>query len=297
MPVTMILITGASGQMGRAVLTEVKRKGLPCRALYRSEEDAHRNSSPGESVIADFADPPAMQRALAGISLIYLVCSPIPALVELESAVIDSCVAAGVKQVLLNSALGAADYGKSFPAWHRKVEEKLKSSGLAYTIFRPNGFMQNILAYYARNIRTQDAFYASTGSGRTSFLDIHDIAAGIAQALAAPDKHQGMIYELNGPNAVSGTELAERISQVAQRKISYVDLPEEAQRQSMLALGMPEWQVTALLDLQAYYREGRGGDVTPVLAELLGRPPLGLDRFLQENASEFESEAVKAEGR
>jgi hypothetical protein len=68
---------------------------------------------------------------------VYLVCSPIPDLVELESNMIDACVAAGVKQVVLNSAMGAGDYDKSFPSWHSKVEEKLKSTRLGWTILRP----------------------------------------------------------------------------------------------------------------------------------------------------------------
>ena len=72
---------------------------------------------------------------------------------------IDACKEAGVRHIVLNSALGAGDYPKSFPSWHRKVEDKLNVSGLGYTILRPNGFMQNIVAFHAPSIRAQGAFY------------------------------------------------------------------------------------------------------------------------------------------
>ena len=74
----------------------------------------------------------------------------------------------------------------------------------------------------------------------------------------------------------------------------YVDVPEEAQRKSMLDLGMPEWQVNALLDLQRYYKNGQGGELTDVLPRLLGRQPVKLEHFLQEFKDEFRSQAASA---
>jgi uncharacterized protein YbjT (DUF2867 family) len=290
----MILVTGASGTVGRAVLDEVRKIGKPFRAMYRKEEDARQGPAAGSSVIADFSSNESMKRALAGVDVVYLVCSPIPALVELESNAIDACGESGVQHVVLNSALGAADYPKSFPGWHRVVEDKLKASGLAYTILRPNGFMQNILTFDAPTIRSQGAFYAAMGNARTSYLDVRDIAAVVAKLLASPDEHAGQTYELNGPEAVTQAELAERIARVASRPVNYVDIPEAAQRKSMLDSGMPEWLVNALLELQRYYTNGQGGEVTEVLPGLLGRAPISLDRFLEEFKDEFRAQSASA---
>ena len=290
----MILVTGASGTVGRAVLYEFRKSGKPFRAMYRGEDDA-RNAPAGVSaVLGDFSSKESMKSALVGTDTVFLVCSPIPALVELESNVIDASRENGVKHIVLNSAMGAGDYPKSFPSWHRVVEDKLKASGLAYTIFRPNSFMQNILAYNAPSIRAEGAFYAAIGNGRTSYLDVRDIAVVTAKALAAPTEHAGKTYELNGPEAVTYTELAQRITRVANRPVKYVDVPEEAQRKSMLDLGMPEWQVNALLDLQRYYKNGQGGELTDVLPRLLGRQPVKLEHFLQEFKDEFRSQAASA---
>ena len=290
----MILITGASGTVGGAVLAEVEKAGLEFKAMYRSESDARKAPPSVTTVLADFANPPSLSSAMAGVDSLFLVCSPVRELVALESNAIDAARESGVRHVLLNSALGAGDYPKSFPSWHRQVEDKLKSSGLAFTILRPNSFMQNILAYNAPSIRAQSAFYAAMGNARLSYLDVRDIAEAAAKILAAPSAHAGKTYELNGPQAVCNAEIARRISLVAGRSVQFVDIPEPAQRKSMLELGMPEWQVDALLDLQRYYTGGQGGEVDDVLPNLLGHAPMTLDQFLHEFRDSFREQAAGA---
>jgi uncharacterized protein YbjT (DUF2867 family) len=289
----MILITGASGSVGKTVLAEVARSGQKHRAMYRSKEEAIRAPAGTDTVIADFADKASLAAALRGVESIYLVCSPIPDLVQLESNAIEVCEAAGVRRVVLNSALGAGDYPKSFPSWHRKVEDKLKATKMAYCILRPNSFMQNVLAYFAPSIRTQGAFYSSMGNARTSYLDVRDIAVVAAKALHGGE-HHGQTYQLNGPEALTYAEVAEKISKHAKISAKYVDISLEAQRKAMLDQGMPEWQVTALLELQEYYTNGNGGVVDGLLERLLGRPPVRMDAFLEEYAGEFRGQSARA---
>jgi uncharacterized protein YbjT (DUF2867 family) len=291
----MILVTGASGQVGRQVLEEVLKTGRPVKAMYRNAEDTKSAPAGVATVIADFADKASLSKALEGMDAIYLVCSPIPQLVELENNVIEACKHAGVGYVVLNSALGAGDYPKSFPSWHRQVEDKLKSSGLQYAIFRPNSFMQNIAAYNAPSIRAQGAFYAAMGDAKLSLIDVRDISVIVAKALTNPTAFAGKTIELNGPEAFSCPEIAVKISQVAGRPVQFVNIPEAAQRKSMLDLGMPEWQVNALLELQQYYTvAGKGADVTPPIKDFLGRAPITLDQYLNENKDIFRSQAAGA---
>ena len=153
--------------------------------------------------------------------------------------------------------------------------------------------MQNILTYYAPSIRTQGAFYAAMGNVRTSLIDVRDLAA-VATKTLATGGHTGKTYELNGPQALTYAEVAEKISRASGRKVQYVDIPIERQKQSMLDQRMPEWQVTALLDLQAYYTGGKGGEVDEVLANLLGRTPTTMDQFLAEFADSFAAQAGRA---
>lgn len=289
----MILVTGASGTAGKAVLAELARSGARHRAMYRSKADAAKAPAGTDTVIADFADKASLAAALQGVESVYLVCSPVRELVQLEGNAIDACVAADVRRIVLNSSLGAADYGKSFPSWHRKVEDKLNSTNLARCIIRPNSFMQNVLTYNAPSIRRQGAFYGALGDARISYVDVRDIATVVAKALQG-GPHDGKIYELSGPEALSSAEVAEKISRHAGIPVRYVDIPEDAQRKAMLEQGMPEWQVTALLDLQKYYTGGQGGSLDELLERLLGRPPIKMDQFLAEVAGEFRPQTAKA---
>jgi uncharacterized protein YbjT (DUF2867 family) len=289
----MILITGASGSVGKAVLQEASRKQSKFRAMFRSKQEAAKAPAGCEPVLADYSDKQSLRNALDGVTSVYLVCSPIPQLVELESNVLDVCKESGVEHVVLNSALGAGDFPKSFPSWHRKVEDKLRATGMSYTILRPNGFLQNIVAFNAPSIRAQGAFYAAMGDSKVSYLDIGDIAVVAVKALQG-GAHAGKTYELNGPEAISNHELAKRISRITGRAVNYVDIPETAQRDAMLGLGMPEWQVTALLELQQYYKQGGGAKTDGLLQSLIERAPVSLDQYLTLNAAEFRDQAASA---
>jgi uncharacterized protein YbjT (DUF2867 family) len=290
----MILITGASGTVGKAVLREVAKTGAAHRAMYRSKDEAAKAPAGTQTVIADFSDRPSLASALKGAESVYLVCSPIPQLAELESNVIEASQAAGVRRIVLNSALGAADFPKSFPSWHRKVEDKLNGTKIAHVILRPNSFMQNIVTYYAPTIRTQGAFYGSYGNNvRISYIDVRDLAAVAAKALTS-GALDGKTLELNGPEALTCEQVAQKITERTGVATRYVDIPLEAQHKAMLDQKMPDWQVTALIGLQQYYIDGQGGATDRTVADVLGRPPATLDQFLADNASEFRSQVARA---
>ena len=290
----MILVTGASGTMGKAVLDEVAKEaaktGENYRAMYRSATEAAKAPQGTSTVIADFGKKDTLPPALRSVTSVYIVCSPIPQLIELEWNMIDACASAGVGHIVLSSAMGAREYRKSFPSWHRRVEDKLKSTKISFTILRPNSFHQNVLTYYSPSIRSQGTFHASMGNARVSFLDVRDIAVVAAKSLAGGE-HSGKIYELNGPEALTHSELAEKIAQHSGRDVQYVDIPADVQRKAMLDRGMPEWQADAILDLQAYYVKGKGGNVDGLLEQLIGRPPITMDEFLAEFAAEFRPQA------
>jgi uncharacterized protein YbjT (DUF2867 family) len=283
----MILITGASGSVGREVLREMQKSGAEFCAMYRSKEDAAKAPGGVKTTVADFSDRSSLLNAFRGIERVFLVCSPIQELVELEGNAIEACEKAGVKQIVLNSALGAGDYDKSFPSWHRKVEDKLKTSGISFVILRPNGFMQNVVTYLAPSIRAQGAFYDAMGEAKTSYVDVRDVGAIAATVLVSAGAHAGKTYELNGPEAITQDELAQRIGANCGREVKHVNIPREAHRKAMLDLGMPEWQVTALIELQDYYVSGRAANVDRTIERLLGRPPRRITAFLGENAQAF----------
>lgn len=289
----MILVTGASGNVGSTVLQELLRAGAPVRGMYRSAEDAAKAPAGANPVIADFADRASLDHALEGVERVYLVCSPIPQLVELESNVVNACRDHGIKHLVQNSALGASVYDKSFPRWHYRVEERVRASGVPATILRPESFMQNIANFYAGTINSDGTFYAAGGNAPIAFIDVRDIGAVAAKVLTS-DGHAGKTYTLTGSEALTYAQVAEKLSAVLGRVVKYVDLTQEQLKQSMRGMGMPLWQVEALAELAAYYTEGPGARVTGDVREVLGREPIRFDQFLKDYAASFAPAGVKA---
>lgn len=288
----MILITGASGNVGGMVLKRVLESGHPVSAMYRSPSDARTAPTGVRTVIADFGDRDSLRRGFVGIDALFLVCSPIPQLVEFESNAIVVANEVGVRHIVYNSAGGAGRWRKSFPKWHTEVENVLRNSGVGYSILRPNTFMQNIPAFFAGTIQSQDAFYSSMGNSRVSLIDVQDIADVAAVLLVSEPRNK--IYELNGAEALTYSEVAERISHVCGRMIRYVDIPMIEQQKALLGSGMPEWTAQALLDLQEFYIQGNGGELTEDVQRITGHPPRNLDQFLVENASAFSKRVATA---
>ena len=289
----MILVTGASGNVGGAVLRELLEAGVPVRGMCRSAEEAAKAPASANPVIADFADRASLDRALTGVDKVFLVCSPIPQLVELESNVLDACRERGIRQVVQNSALGAGVYNKSFPSWHYVVEERLRVSGVPATILRPESFMQNIATYYAGTIKSEGAFYAAGGNAPIAFLDMRDVAAVVARVLTS-DGHSGKTYTLTGSETLTYAQVADKLSKRLGTKVKYVDFSPQKLRQSMLQLGMPPWQADALVDLAAYYTEGPGARITEDVRQVLGREPVRFDQFLTDYAANFATQSAVA---
>ncbi len=128
----MILVTGASGTVGKAVLKEVARSSAKHKAMHRSADEAAKAPSGTSPVIADFAKKDTLAAALRDVESVYLVCAPVPDLVQLESNMIEASVSAGVRHMVLSSALGAGDYAKSFPSSKtssRALGSRSRSSG------------------------------------------------------------------------------------------------------------------------------------------------------------------------
>jgi uncharacterized protein YbjT (DUF2867 family) len=291
----MILVTGASGNVGGAVLSEVLKSKAKVRAMYRSEADAKTAPAGAEVVIADFANQDSLRGALKGVEAVFLVCSPIPDLVKLESNVVDACKEAGVRRIVNNSAMGAGEVEGSFPNWHKAVEERIEATGIPHTILRPDTFMQNITAFFAPTIRTQGAFYWASKDAHIGYIDVRDIAAVAAKALAlGPQEQRSHTYELTGPEGLTNAEVAARISRVAGRSVKYVDLSPADLKKGMIASGMTDAQAEPLIRLAGYYTSRKHDVLTDNVQKILGRPARNIDDFLRENKDAFRAEAAKA---
>jgi uncharacterized protein YbjT (DUF2867 family) len=225
-----------------------------------------------------------LQAALKGIEQVFLVGPPTRDLTALERKAIDEIKRSGARRVVKLLAMGGRE--AIFPRQHAESEDYIKSSGIAYTFLRPNGFMQNFVTYNAATINMQNACYGVRGDGKVSHIDLRDIAA-IAVKTLTEDGHEGKAYTVTGPEALTNARVAEILSEDTGREIHYVDLPPGQFKQALQAAGVPEWSANALIDLQQFYRRGGASAVTDEVGRLLGRKPISFEQLSRDYAEAF----------
>ncbi|GAC1324474.1 MAG: SDR family oxidoreductase [Mycobacteriales bacterium] len=283
----MILVTGATGTVGGHLVAELDKAGAPMRALVRSPEKADTLKGYNVAIATgDLAQPQTLPAALAGVDRVFLLSPPAREQPALEKALIDAAVAAGSKQHIVKLAvIGHAPEGPVLGRNHAEVVDHLKASGLPYTVLAPSSYMQNLLRG-AATIQGQGAIYQPAGSGAISHIDARDIAAVAAHVLTT-DGHEGKDYALTGPAALTYTEVAEILTGVLGRQVTYVDVAPEQARQGMLAAGMDEWLVGALLELSDIYKAGYATTITDEVTKATGRPARTVEEFVRDHRGAF----------
>lgn len=279
-----ILVTGATGTIGTHVVSALAKRGAQIRAGARG---AAKASLPAgvEAVDLDFADDASIDGALQGISAAFLLTPFVDDQVALGTKFIDRAKAAGVARIVKLSAIGSEiEPGIQLGRWHRAVERHLEASGVEFTILRPNNFMQNFLSYYPPD--ADGVIYLPWGEGACSFIDGQDVGR-VASVALTDAGHAGKAYTLTGPAAFTIGEAAATLSKVTGRKITYVDVPEDAARTAMLGVGMPAWMADGMMELHGIDKAGYAAVVTDDVAKITGAPPRSFEAFAKENAARW----------
>jgi uncharacterized protein YbjT (DUF2867 family) len=287
----MILVTGATGLNGGELVRLLSARGVPVRALVRSAAKAEALSSlPNVEIVeGDMARPETLSGALRGVDRAMLISSSDPTMLEVQSNFIDAAAAAGVQHVVkLSGIMPDLDSPFRFARMHGEVELKLERSGMAFTHLRAGEFMH---AYFRQvpAIVSRGAFFLPMEEARIASIDVGDIAEVSATVLTEPG-HEGKIYPLTGPEALSMAEVAERLSIATGRTIRYINVaPEEAKR-IQLAAGVPAYTADALAELFAERRKGKEAQVSAVIETLIGRRATSFAEFAGRNAAIFRGE-------
>ncbi|MFN7057243.1 SDR family oxidoreductase [Hyphomonas sp.] len=282
-----LLVTGATGTVSRALLAELKHRQVPARALVRDPARAPDLAGMGfDLVTGDLSDPATLGAAMEGVASVFLLT---PVHQQAETLVqngLEAARQAGVERVVRLSALGAGvDSAPVILRQHGRCDAMLMASGLGWTILRPNGFFQNLL-WQAGPIRADGRFYLPLGAARLSYLDVRDVAAAAGQVLAT-GAHDGCVHELTGSEALTCAEMANTLSAVAGREVTYVPVPPEMAEQSLRGMGLPEWDARAVTELQTWFAEGHAAAVSPDLVALTGYRPRRFEDFARDHANAF----------
>lgn len=277
----MILVTGATGRVGGALVAQLAGAGVPLRALVR---DRARAALPDgvEAVVGDLADAATVASHLDGVDAVFLLW-PFPSVEsvdELGGALIDR-LAAGVPRVVFLSATAAADPPGGF--WGA-VERRIEASGLEWTFLRPTGFAGNTLIW-ADQIRHGDVVRWPYPDAARSLIDERDVAAIAARALLGDDL-VGTRPVLTGPETLTQVEQVRQIGEALGRRLRYVELsPRAARAQVVAAVGDEAFADRALVTWAGFVEHPE--QVTDAVEEITGRPARTFRQWAMDHADGF----------
>jgi uncharacterized protein YbjT (DUF2867 family) len=285
----MILVTGATGNIGKELIQDLKDRGKEFKVMVRKEETRALMETRGiQAVLGDFNRPETFAAALKGVRQAFLLTTPRMDIVNIEGAFLDVARKAGVQRVVRLSAVGANPWGSSpLARAHGRCEAQLESCGLAWTILRPTMFMQNLTPMYGESVAMTSTLYAPAGDARIPFVDTRDVAA-VATAVLTGAGHEGLVYEITGPELYTYAGVAQLLSAQLGRTVEFVDVPDDAAYKSMTDLGMSEYMAHSLITLFHLFRANGSTAVTlGTVTRLTGRPARTLQTYLKENLNVF----------
>jgi uncharacterized protein YbjT (DUF2867 family) len=284
----MILITGAAGQNGMAIINEFIKHKERMRILVRNAKDAQKFDNPLVDIfIGDMSNHETLNEALKGVTKAVLISSADPEkMAETQKAFIDAASAAGVRHIIKLSCLNA-DINSSarFIQMHGEIEKHLEASGMTWTHIRPTHFMQNYLLDVP-TIAAQNAFYYPMGGTAVAPIDVHDLAR-VFYKVVTGNGHENKAYELSGPEALTMDDIAARYSKALGRTIHYINVPPESFRQQLVSFGMPEALADAINELYDERRKGTESAVRLGTHKLLGITPTTFAEFINQNMAVF----------
>lgn len=280
----MILMTGATGNNGGEIVKQLVAAGVPVRVLVRDRAKATSFDSSVEIVEGDFAQPDTLDRAMSGIEKAFLLTPADPKQVELSSNFIKAAKRAGVGQIIKLSMFGA-DANSPFPLaqWHCQTEQQIESSGIAWTHLRPNDLMQN-MRRLVQSIQTEGTIRLPVQEGKISMVDLRDVAAVAVKTLTEAG-HEGKAYNITGAEALSYTDIAQKLSNALGQPICYVSPSLETFKQGLMQSGTPEAAADLMNTMYALESQNHNAEITNTVFEVTGKSPITFDQFAQEFAT------------
>ena len=287
----MILITGAAGKTGKAVLRRVAEKGGSTKAWVFREEQIEQVEALGASevICGDMHSASILRRAMQGVDTVYFICLNVhPDEVTLGMQIIKMAEELGVTRFIYHSVLHPQI--EAMPHhWNKmRLEEYIFMSGLPFTIFQPAVYMQNILANWSKIVETGKYSVPYALDSRVSMVDLEDVALAAANVLmkinpeeGQPQHHVGSTYELVGTSAMTPNEIAVILAE-------QMDRPVAAERMSIPAWihgaknsGLGEYQIDTLVKMFDYYEKYGFWGNSWVLSCLLNRPTTSFEEFVR----------------
>jgi NAD(P)H dehydrogenase (quinone) len=289
----VILVTGATGSIGRHLVRRLRQDGAAFRALVRHQ--ARGRALDCDFVVGDLDDPDSIAAALKGVDRLFLngigaqpVDGEQPMIAQQRNA-IDAAREAGVAHVVKVSVWHARQGAPLSQGAHWQIEQHLKASGLGWSLLQPSNFMQNFLGPGA--FTPDGHLIGSYADTPVAHIDCHDIAACAAALLTRAHGEQAA-FVLTGPQALTDAQIADKISTALGRAVDRVKTPPDALAAAMKSQGLPPWFADDLATLIRETVAGSQATPTTTVQELTGHPPRTFDEFLAANAQALRNIAM-----
>lgn len=280
----MILVTGASGKTGRAVVRALAESGQQVRALIHKPEQAEMLKALGavETFVGEMLSENSMLEAARNVQGMYHICPNVNSdEIIIGAFAIKAAHFSRVDHFVFHSVIHPQTEAMPHHWKKLRVEELLLESGLDFTILQPAPYMQNILAYWSQITQERRYPIPYPVQTRLSMLDLDDLAAVAALVLTEPEKHRNAIYELAGTPPISQEEVAEVLSKFLGFKVQAEEVPLEAWENRARANRMDAYALDTLLSMFSYYARFGMSANSNLLTCLLGRQPTSLPQFVQ----------------
>jgi len=278
-----ILITGAASVLGAEVVRRFVSAGAGVRAARHGVlTDEQHNSKFVESVPFDFTDKELVSGALKNIDRVFLLLPLTSEMGEYARIFINQAAKSGVSHIVYVSFLAVEKIPMiKIARWHHEAEEYLTESGIAYTILRPNIFMQQFTSLFSPS---GGLIYQPFGKGTVSYVDARDVALCAQEILMNVSQYEGRICRLTGSQRWGLHKAASLMTEVIGSHVMYADVSEETSRDIMVSLGMPAWKADAFLELFALIRNGLLDEISADYGEITGTAPSAFLDFVRDYA-------------
>jgi uncharacterized protein YbjT (DUF2867 family) len=277
-----LLILGATGNVGKEVAHLLNQREIPFKAAMRKASAAAELPCQ-TAVYLDIAQPQTFPQALQGVERIFLIRPPAIADPRYFEPFLQQASAAGVQHVVFLSLLGAE---KLIFVPHRKIEKRILKTSMSYTFLRPSFFMQNLNTTHLDEIRNERRIFIPAGHGRTSFIDVRDIAEVAVQSLTESG-HENKAYDLTGSEALTYGEVAELMTELWGVPIQYANPSVPAFKAYWKEKGIPLDMINVMTGIYFTAKIGAAKKVTADLERLIGRKPIRIRQYLEDYRGVF----------
>jgi len=273
-----ILVTGATGNIGRNVVELLKEKGADFVAATSSNAIEGLNS-----VSMNFADMASLEKAMNGISTVFMVIPSHPEMVRWGENIINAAKKSGVKHIVRSSgSLANINSEILIEKLLATTDEYLKQSGINYTITAPSFFMQNFINYFTADYKS-GVIYQPTGDEKINWIDLRDIAAVNVEILLNPEKYLGQTLTITGSECLNYKEAINQMNEITAKETKYISVPNEAAIQGMKDINFPPFIIDIMMSLNESIKQGHAVETTDTVEKVTGQKPITFKQFVAVN--------------